>query len=253
MSSTGPDEGHEPIAALIFDMDGLLVDSEPASELALRRFLQGHGHELRPDTLDGGLGRRLPEAIALVAETYALTSPLDELIAAFDALRLDSLHGAVVPMPGAVELLDWAARARIPTALATSSFRHQAEAALAEAGLAGRFDAEVTGDEVAHGKPEPDLFLLAARRLGMQPASCLVFEDAPAGLEAAARAGMRRIWIPNAHTRHLRPAVAVDAVLDSLSHAAAWLEQRGVGSSPTTGTAGTMSLESTDAAGMTRA
>ena len=66
----------------------------------------------------------------------------------------------------------------------------------------GRFDVEVTGDEVQFGKPAPDLFLLAAERLGVLPQSCVVFEDTPAGLEAAARAGMRRVWVPNVHTRH---------------------------------------------------
>lgn len=108
-----------PIAAPIVDMDGLLVDSEPASELAMRRFLQSHGHALLPETVSGSVGRRLPEAIAIIAEAYALTSPLDELIDAFDALRLESLPGAVVPMPGAVAVLDWASQYRLPTALAT--------------------------------------------------------------------------------------------------------------------------------------
>lgn len=122
--------------------------------------------------------------------------------------------------------------------------------------MAGLFGVEVTGDEVAQGKPEPDLFLLAAERLGVAPASCLVFEDAPAGLEAAARAGMRRLWIPNAHSRHLAPTVAVDATLHSLLEAVAWLNTQCVRpprASPATGTAGTMSLESTGATGMTRA
>ncbi|MGH2614234.1 MAG: HAD-IA family hydrolase [Thermomicrobiales bacterium] len=65
---------------------------------------------------------------------------------------------------------------------------------------------------------------MAASRLGVDPASCLVIEDAPAGLEAAARAGMRRVWIPNEHTRHLKPAVAIDAVFDSLEETIGWLE-----------------------------
>ena len=175
MRDTNQDSEQPPIAALIFDMDGLLVDSEPASEAALRVFLHGHGHELSLDTITGALGRRLPEAIAVVAEVYALPGSIDDLVAAFDALRLEALRGAIVAMPGASDLLDWAAANRLPCALATSSFRHQAEAALAEAGLAGRFDAEVTGDEVDHGKPAPDLFLLAALRLGVAREACLVF------------------------------------------------------------------------------
>ena len=218
-----------PITALVLDMDGLLVDSETVSGEALRLFLLGHGHEMLSSTLEGALGRRLPEAMAIVAAAYELEAPLDELIVAFDAMRLAALRGNVVAMPGAVALLDWAATKGLPRALATSSFRGHAEVALAEATLMGRFDVEVTGDEVECGKPAPDLFLLAAERLGVPPESCVVFEDAPAGLQAAARAGMRRVWVPNAHTRHLGAPVAVDATLGSLTEAIGWLESQGVG------------------------
>ena len=214
------------IAALVLDMDGLLVDSETVAGEALRRFLHGHGHEMLPSTLEGALGRRLPEAIAAVAEEYALSGTLDELVVAYDAMRLQALRGNVVPMPGAVALLDWAHTRGLPCALATSSSRGQAEVALTEAALTGRFDVEVTGDEVQFGKPAPDLFLLAAQRLGVPPESCLVLEDAPAGLEAAARAGMRRVWVPNAHTRHLSVSVSVDAEFASLVEAVRWLESQ---------------------------
>lgn len=218
-----------PIAAIVLDMDGLLVDSETVSGEALRLFLLGHGHEMLPTTLEGALGRRLPEAMAMVAEAYDLPGPLDELVVAFDAMRLEALRGNVVAMPGAVALLDWAAANGLPRALATSSFRGHAAVSLAETALMGRFDVEVTGDEVQFGKPAPDLFLLAARRLGVSPESCVVFEDAPAGLEAAARAGMRRVWVPNAHTRHLAAPVPVDATLRSLADVIDWLKARGVG------------------------
>jgi HAD superfamily hydrolase (TIGR01509 family) len=217
-----------PIRALVLDMDGLLADTETVSGEALRLFLLGHGHEMLPSTLEGALGRRLPEAVAVVAAEYDLAGSLDELIVAFDAMRLEALRGNVVAMPGAIALLDWAATKGLPRALATSSFRCHAEVSLTEAALMGRFDVEVTGDEVEHGKPAPDLFLLAAERLGVPPESCVVFEDAPAGLEAAARAGMRRVWVPNAHTRQLAAPVAVDATLESLTEAIGWLESQGV-------------------------
>ena len=220
----------DPIAALVLDLDGLLVDSETASGEALRLFLDAHGHEMLPSTLEGALGRRLPEAMEVVAAAYDLPGPLDELVVAFDAMRLEALRGNVVAMVGAVELLDWAAAKGLPRALATSSSRGQAEVALTEAALMGRFEFEVTGDEVQFGKPAPDLFLLAAERLGVAPQSCVVFEDAPAGLEAAARAGMRRVWVPNAHTRRLAAPVEVDARLESLADAISWLESQGVGS-----------------------
>jgi HAD superfamily hydrolase (TIGR01509 family) len=220
-----------PIEALILDMDGLLVDSETVSGEALRLFLRGHGHEMLPSTLEGALGRRLPEAVAFVAAAYDLRGPLEELVVAYDAMRLEALRGNVMAMPGAFALLDWAAAKGLPRALATSSFRGHAEVSLAEAALMGRFDVEVTGDEVQFGKPAPDLFLLAAERLGVLPQSCVVFEDTPAGLEAAARAGMRRVWVPNVHTRHLKAPVPIDATLESLADAINWLQSQGVGGS----------------------
>jgi HAD superfamily hydrolase (TIGR01509 family) len=226
--SVNEDGWTAPIAALIFDMDGLLVDSETASAGALALFLAEYERVLDPGTLERTLGRRLPEAIAAVAELHQLPGPVAELIARYDAMRLQALRGAVTAMLGAGELLRWARDHGLKVALATSSFRRHADVALAEAGLTGLFDAEVTGEEVEAGKPAPDLFLLAAARLGVAPAACIVFEDAPAGLEAAARAGMRRVWVPNAHTRHLVPPVPVQKTLASLHDAVPWLGSQSV-------------------------
>jgi HAD superfamily hydrolase (TIGR01509 family) len=233
VTSASQNRRNAPIAALIFDMDGLLVDSEAVAAEALALFLQRHGHELRPNTLDGAIGRRLPEAVAMLADAYNLPGAVDDLIATFDTMRLQALHGNVLAMPGAVALLDWATARGIPRALATSSSRGHADVSLAEASLAGRFDVEVTGDEVQRGKPAPDLFLLAADRLGVPAESCVVLEDSPAGLEAAIRAGMRPVWVPNAHTSHLTPFVPDITTLEHLGDAIPWLESQGVGGAVT--------------------
>jgi HAD superfamily hydrolase (TIGR01509 family) len=213
----------QPIAAVIFDLDGLLVDSETASSEAMRRFLAGHGHAMVPKTLAGAVGRRLPEAVAYVVESYGLPGPVEAYVAEYDALRLDAQRGTVVAMPGAMDFVRWVRSAGLLSALATSSYRRHANVSLAEAGLTGLFDVEVTGDEVRFGKPAPELFFLAAERLAVAPEACVVFEDAPAGLEAAASAGMRRVWVPNQHTRGLTSPVPVDAVLGSLAEAPDWL------------------------------
>ncbi len=214
------------IRELIFDMDGLLVDSEPLAALAVERFLRMHGREPRAGTIDGLLGRRLPDAVALLAETYELVVPIDELIRAYDRLRLAAVRGNLRPMPGAAGLLSFARIAGLRLGLATSSARSHADLSLVETGLAGLFDAGATGDEVERGKPAPDLFLLVASRLGEPPDACLVLEDSPAGLAAAAAAGMRRIWIPNSTTRGLPVTVAVDAELPDLAAVIPWLETR---------------------------
>lgn len=220
------------IRALIFDMDGLLVDSEPLAERALEEFLRLHQHALRPELMTRTLGRRLPEAMALIAELYQITVPIEELTRTYDELRLAALRGNLRPMPGAAAVLTFARRADLKVALATSSLRSHADLSLAETKLAGLFDAEVTGDEVDRGKPEPDIFLLAASRLGVSPAECVVLEDAPAGLEAADAAGMRRLWIPNVKTRGMPLSVTVDAELPDLNAVIHWLQGQGVAAAP---------------------
>jgi HAD superfamily hydrolase (TIGR01509 family) len=222
-----------PIAALICDMDGLLVDSEPLAERALTDFLRQHGHAMRPGTMAQTLGKRLPEAIGLLAEMYALPGEREELIATYDRMRLAALRGNLRPMPGAAALLTFAREAGLKLALATSSLRPHADLSLTETALAGLFDVEATGDEVVRGKPAPDIFLLAATRLGVEPTTCVVLEDAPAGLAAAMAAGMRALWIPNAATVGLQPASPPTATLPDLFEVIAWLEAQGIG-----GTAG---------------
>ncbi len=221
-------ETFAPIEALIFDMDGLLVDSEPIAEQAMERFLQLHGHTLRPGTTERTLGRRVPDAMLVIAEIYGITLPIAELIETYEQLRLAALRGKLLPMPGAAALLTYGRAAGLKLALATSSLRSHADLSLAETRLAGLFDAEATGDDVVNGKPAPDIFLLAAERLGTPPAACVVLEDAPAGLAAAAAAGMRRIWVPNVKTRDLPVAVAVDLTAPDLEAVIPWLETHGV-------------------------
>ncbi len=94
--------------------------------------------------------------------------------------------------------------------------------------MAGLFDAEATGDDVERGKPAPDLFLLAASRLGVEPAACVVFEDAPLGVAAAVAAGMRVIAVPNAKSREMPFPVAPTVSLPDLTAGIAWLRARGV-------------------------
>ncbi len=220
---------HPPIRALIFDMDGLLVDSEPLAEAAMTAFLRRYGHEPRAEVAEQLLGRRLPEALAIVREAYQLALPVEELIAIYGEMRLTALRGSVRAMPGAAEIIAFGRAAGLRLALATSGHRTHADLSLGETGLAGLFDAEATGDDVERGKPEPDLFLLAAARVGVEPISCVVFEDAPLGVAAAAAAGMRAVAVPNAKSRALPFPIAPEASLPDLTAGIAWLRGQGVG------------------------
>jgi HAD superfamily hydrolase (TIGR01509 family) len=211
-------------AALIFDMDGLLVDSEPVSEIAMDRFLARRMLETDHDLMQQLLGRRLPEAITIVKAWYDLDGDVTAMTEEYADVRLNALREGMPVMPGAREIIAWAKELGLPCALATSSLRSHADVSLEAAGLTGQFDAEATGNEVTNGKPAPDLFLLAAGRLGVAPSRCLVFEDAPAGVQAARAAGMQVVWIPNDYSRSLAMPVEPDWVAGSLVEARERLE-----------------------------
>lgn len=218
----------EPIQALVFDMDGLLVDSEPLADAAMVEFLSRHGKRAREEYAPQLLGRRLPDAVALFMEWYGLEGDLGELIAEFDALRTEKIIGNLALMPGAREIMAFGRMSGLRLALATSNRRHQAVISLDETGLTGLFDVEVTGDDVTRGKPFPDIFLMAAELLGVEPANCVVFEDAPAGVMAAAAAGMRSVFVPSGFSVGLDLPVKPGLTVSTLFEAIDWLRAAGV-------------------------
>lgn len=217
-----------PIQALIFDMDGLLVDSEPLADAAMVEFLRRHGKRAREEYAPQLLGRRLPDAVALFIEWYGLEGEIGELTSEFDALRTEMIIGNLALMPGASEIISFARDAGLRLGLATSNRRHQAVISLAETGLTGQFDAEVSGDDVSQGKPFPEIFLTTARLLGVGPSHCVVLEDAPAGVMAAAAAGMRCIFVPNGYSLEGAVPVSADVTVPTLFEAIDWLRAQGV-------------------------
>lgn len=217
------------IDALIFDMDGLLVDTEHLAYGAMESFLAKHTLERRQEIHDQMLGRRLPEAIAIVKEGYGLPHPIEDLVADYTIMRRDALIGNVKPLPGALEAVQFGIDSGLKVGVASSGIRDQVLLSLTEAGLFDLFPVKVTGDDVEHGKPAPDLFLKAAAELNVDPAYCVVFEDAPAGIAAAVAAGMHAVAVPNDHSKAMTFAVEPDVVLESLHDAIPWLKEHGVG------------------------
>jgi HAD superfamily hydrolase (TIGR01509 family) len=224
----GPDT--KPIAAFIFDTDGLLVDTEPLGRSTMIALLRSYNQECRPDASRNMAGHRLPEVMEDIAATHGLTATVTELCLAFETQLMAAAQGQVTPLPGVRELIAFGRESGLKLALASSGWRHYVDAILIEAGVVGAFDAEVTGDEVARGKPYPDPFLLAAARLDVPPEQCVVFEGAPAGVEAAVAAGMRVIAIPRDSTLHARFPVSPHASFASLDETMPWLAECGVGS-----------------------
>jgi HAD superfamily hydrolase (TIGR01509 family) len=161
------------------------------------------------------LGLRQLECAALVREALSLRMSAEDLCRQRNDLFMASLPGRVTAMPGAGELLDELAARGISRALATSGERRYVSAVLQELKLDAAFDVQVVAEDVSRGKPHPDVYLLAAERLCVEPADCLVLEDAPNGIAAAKAAGMSCVAVPNAYTRSLDLSDA-DACLPSL-------------------------------------
>jgi HAD superfamily hydrolase (TIGR01509 family) len=181
--------------AVVFDVDGLLLDSEAVYQESWQGSCAAQGF-----TLDDALYRTLiGQRIALCEEKVAGIAGPGFDIARFRtewraAWREIAARG-VEPKPGALELLAWLEERGVPLAVATSSAR--SEAALSLGPLARRFRAVITGDQVANGKPAPDIYLAAARALGVAPERCLAFEDSENGARSALAAGMTVIVVPD--------------------------------------------------------
>lgn len=203
------------LRALLFDLDGLMVDSEPHSLTSWHAVLAKRGVTLTQSVIDRLFGLRQLEAARLLVELYGLTEDPGGLAREKEEYQIRHLDGKVAAMPGLCELLGESERHGLLIAVASSGARRYVAAVLVALHLTDRFHAIVSGDDVLNGKPAPDVFLAAARALRVEARDCLVLEDAPAGVQAAKAAGMRCVAVPNAHTRSLDLSAA-DLVLPSL-------------------------------------
>lgn len=152
--------------AVLFDMDGLMVDTEPLARRAWEHVVAPHGAAMTDDLYERMLGRRTVESAQLVLDELRLPEQLETLVARKTTAFLSSLGEGVPVMPGLWTLLDRIEVLGLPWAVATSTPRPVAEIILDKLGLVGRYRALACGDEVEHGKPAPDIFLLAAARWG---------------------------------------------------------------------------------------
>ena len=169
-------------------MDGVLVDGEPLHFQAVNRLLATEGKSISLDDYKPYMGTKTGWADMI--RDYGLTQPREHYSGIYRAMILESYQTQSEPLPGAVELVHALRKAGMRIGVASSSISPWVEACLVRLGLAGAFDSITTGTDVERGKPAPDIYLLAAERLGVSPKDCLAIEDAPAGILSAKAAGM---------------------------------------------------------------
>jgi HAD superfamily hydrolase (TIGR01509 family) len=189
-----------PLTAIIFDMDGLMVDTEPLSRRAWEQVIAPFDAVLTDEVYGRMIGRRTMEAGHILLAATDIPLSAEELVGRKTAVFEQILAQGVPIMPGLMELHAESARRGLPWAVATSSPRHHARQILTQLGLLERCGAIAGGDEVAHGKPAPDIYLLAAERLGVSPTQCLALEDSAPGCQSAAAAKMTVVAVSTSLT-----------------------------------------------------
>ncbi|MBI2761069.1 MAG: HAD family phosphatase [Chloroflexi bacterium] len=203
-------------AAVVFDMDGVLLDSEPLHHIVVNDLLAEDGVSLDSEQYKAYLGTTLECTWQDIIHRYSLPRDIGHYVGRYDDAIIESYRRHSVPAPGAVALVAGLRARGLKLAVASSSRTAWVEMALEALGVRHQFDAVVTGDMVTQSKPDPEIYLLAAERLGVDPARCLAIEDAPKGVISARTAGMTVVGVRTEYTAHLTLEGA-DTVLDDLT------------------------------------
>jgi HAD superfamily hydrolase (TIGR01509 family) len=203
--------------AVIFDMDGVLVDTEPGFYEAANIVLEREGSSaIEWERYKALLGTSVEFTWQQLIKMQNLEGAVEHYIRHFGSVLLDCLAQAREPLPGTVELLDELDQREIPYAIATSSWGPWKDIVLRSAGLQERFELAVTGDQVQHEKPAPDIYLRAADLIGVPAKRCVAVEDTPPGIASAKGADMYAVQVRSSSTA-FPPIDAADLVIGSLS------------------------------------
>ena len=202
--------------AVVFDLDGVLWDGELLYHEAFNLILEPYGVRVSDDDYREIIGISVQAAWDWVRRHFELTASPDGVLRAYNEAVLRLLQQPIEPLPGVRPLIDALQRRGIPIGLASASLRPWVDATLRGLGLQDAFGAVVSASEVRNAKPAPDLFLVAAARLGVPPERCLTVEDTAPGIAAAKAAGMFAVQL-RAATTALPPLPNADLVLDALT------------------------------------
>lgn len=203
--------------AVIFDVDGLMLDTERLAKSAWTSALADFGYSISDDFYLQLVGRSVKDVSHMLKEELGEDLQLDEILDLRYQIGFAQIdRGEVKLKPGLLDVLDFLDMNGIPKAVASSSFRLWTDKKFAATGLDQRFDVIVCGDEVAEAKPAPDLFLEAARRMGVPARECIVLEDSEPGVMAAYAAGMAAVMIPEIKPPSVKVAAQAYFVASSL-------------------------------------
>jgi HAD superfamily hydrolase (TIGR01509 family) len=202
--------------AVVFDMDGVLADSEPVFLEGVNAVIAVAGKEMTPELHHEIMGTSVEDTWRILIDRLGLPGSMSDYVPAYDAEMRRRLAEMTEALPGARELVAELRRRGVPIAVASSSWPAWIRALLGGIGLLGSFDAIASATEVEHPKPAPDLYLLAAERLGVEPRRCVAIEDTPTGLRSAKAAGMFAVQVRAASTA-FPPLPEADAVIDTLA------------------------------------
>jgi pseudouridine 5'-phosphatase len=194
-------ETRSPIRGVAFDLDGLLVNTEELYQHVGGELLARRGRTFEADLLDRMMGRPQPVSLQIMIDWHGLDDTIETLAAETGEIFTGLLDTRLEPMPGALSLVDVLERRRIPRGVATSSGPEFAHDVLGRVGLLERLSFVLTAADVAHGKPHPEIYQSAARRLGINVADMLVLEDSANGCKAAVAAGAIVVAVPGGHSR----------------------------------------------------
>lgn len=208
-----------PFAGVIFDMDGVLCDSEHfICEAACKMFESAHRLRVHPDDFLPFVGAGENRYLGGVAEKYGVKLNLDRDKATVYAHYLDLIKGRLDPLPGAVEFIATCRKYGAKLAVASSADQIKVDGNLAQIGLPpDRFDAIVTGSDVQRKKPDPEVFIEAARRLGLESSRCLVIEDAVNGIKAGKAAGSPCLGLTTSFSEKLLREAGADWIAPNLA------------------------------------
>jgi HAD superfamily hydrolase (TIGR01509 family) len=186
--------------AVVFDMDGLMFNTEDVYTLVGEKLLRRRGYEFTPQLKNQMMGLRPQASFEIMIRECNLSDTWRELAAESNALFLSLLDKYMAPMLGLVELLSALEAADIPKAIATSSCRELLEACLARFDMQRRFLFCLSAEDVTRGKPDPEIYLIAAARFGLKPSELLILEDSQNGCMAAAASGAFTVAVPGGHS-----------------------------------------------------